>query len=114
MKLKQLVDALELEVKAGAKALDASVEGGYISDLLSDVIANSRKGDLWITLQVHQNIIAVATLKELAGIVIIGGKKPAEDTVSKAEEEKIPVMTSPLPAFEFGGRLYEMGVRGTR
>ena len=114
MELKQVVEALDLGVKAGAKALGVSVEGGYISDLLSDVIANSQKGDVWMTLQIHQNIIAVATLKELAGIVIIGGKEPAEETVNKAEEEGVPLLTSSLPAFEVAGRLYDMGIRGTR
>ena len=114
MKLNRIVESVGLAVNAVKDRLDVEVEGGYVSDLLSDVIANSQKGDLWITLQVHQNIVAVATLKELTGIVVIGGKEPAEDTLKKAEEEHVPILTSPLPAFEIIGRLYEMGVRGKR
>ena len=114
MNLKSVVETLGLEVRAGEDRLDKEVQGGYVSDLLSDVIANSRKGDLWITLQIHQNTVAVAVLKELAGIVIIGGKEPAAETLKKAEEESIVVLTSALPAFELAGRLYELGVRGIR
>lgn len=114
MKLKQIVDTLGLEVKAGEERMDREVGGGYVSDLLSDVIANSKGGDLWVTLQIHKNVVAVATLKELAGIVVIGGKQPAEETVEKAEEENLVILTSPLPAFELVGRLYELGVRGSR
>lgn len=114
MELKRIVESLGLTVNAGEDRLDGEVNGGYVSDLLSDVIAHSQKGDLWITLQVHQNIVAVAILKELAGIVVIGGKEPIEDTLKKAEEEHVPILTSSLPAFEIIGRLYEMGVRGTR
>lgn len=112
MKLKKVVDALNLDVKSGGNVLNRDVEGGYVSDLLSDVIANSQKGDLWLTLQIHKNIVAVATLKELAGIAVIGGKSPADETIQKAEEEGIVLLTSPLPAFELAGRLYELGVRG--
>ena len=112
MELHKIVESFGLEVKAGSGILHREVEGGYVSDLLSDVIANSMKGDLWLTLQVHKNIVAVATLKELAGIVIIGGKTPAEETVKKAEEEGIVLLASSLPAFELAGQLYKLGVCG--
>ncbi|MBM3710021.1 MAG: serine kinase, partial [Actinobacteria bacterium] len=76
------------------------------SDLLSDVIANAKKDSIWITLQIHQNIIGVAVLKELAGIIIVNGRKPEAETLKKAEQENIPVMVTELPAFEIIGKLY--------
>ncbi len=63
MKLKEIIDRLELKVAAAGENLDREVAGGYASDLLSDVMANSREGDIWVTLQAHPNIIAVASLK---------------------------------------------------
>jgi hypothetical protein len=112
IKLDEVVENLALEVKTKSGRLDREVTGGYVSDLLSDVIAKSRRGDLWITLQVHLNIVAVATLKDLAGIVIIGGKEPSKDTIEKAEKENVTILTSLLPAFELAGRLYMLGIRG--
>ena len=113
MKLADLVDKLGLEVKSARGSLGNEVAGGYASDLLSDVIANGREGDVWITLQIHLNIVAVATMKDLAGIILVNGRQPEEDTIQKAQAESIPVMVSRLPAFELVGRLYDLGIRGT-
>ncbi|MFQ6092916.1 MAG: DRTGG domain-containing protein [bacterium] len=114
MKLKEVVEELNLDVRSGEGSLDAEVAGGYVSDLLSDVIAHTRKGDLWITLQIHQNIVAVVTLKELAGIILINGKEPAEETVQKAEQEAVPILVSPLTAYEMVCQLHGMGISGKR
>jgi len=112
MTLKETVSNLGLEVKHGESLLGVEVSRGYMSDLLSDVIANSRAGDLWITLQIHPNIVAVAVMKEISGILIIGGRQPEEETLKKAEKEEVPILSSELPAFEVCGRLYSLGVRG--
>ena len=112
MKLVDLVDTLGLEIKSARGRLGNEVTGGYASDLLSDVIANSRKGDIWITLQIHVNIVAVASMKELSGVILINSRTPDEDTIQKAQTEGIPVMVSKLPAFELIGQLYNLGVRG--
>jgi predicted transcriptional regulator len=113
MKLADLVDRMDLEVRSARQGLGNEVTGGYMSDLLSDVLANSSDGNLWITLQRHQNIVAVASMKQLAGIVLVGGREPEEETVEKAEAENLPILVSQLPAFELAGRLYNLGVRGT-
>ncbi len=111
MTLGELVEALALEIRAGSDQMDRVVEGGYVSDPLSDVIAGAKEGDLWITLQLHQNIVAVAFLNNLAGIVIVGGREPEPETLEKAEEQGVPIMVSGLPAYEVVGRLYQMGIR---
>ena len=111
MTLGEVVKALDLEVRTGSNQMDRTVEGGYVSDLLSDVIAGAKEGDLWATLQIHQNIVAVAFLNNLAGIVIVGGREPESETLEKAEEQGVPIMVSELPAYEVAGRLYQMGIR---
>ena len=108
MKLNLIIKELGLEVKSGISGLDKEVSGGYASDLLSDVIANAIKDDIWITLQIHQNIVGVAALKELAGIIIVNGRKPEEETIKKAEKEGIPIIVTELRAFEIIGKLYGM------
>jgi hypothetical protein len=111
VKLADLVDTLSLEVRSARGSLGNEVTGGYASDLLSDVIAHSSAGDVWVTLQIHQNIVAVASMKDLAGIILVNGREPQEDTVQKAETENIPVVVTKLPAFELIGRLYNLGIR---
>ena len=108
MKLKEIIKTLNLQVLTAKDSLEKDVSGGYTGDLLSDVIANSREGNLWITLQIHQNIIAVAKLKDLAGIVIVNNRQPEEDTRKKAEEEKIPLLVTEDTAYRTSGKLYQL------
>ena len=110
IKLVDLVQALDLTVSAGSQELEKPVTGGYASDLLSDVIANSKEGDVWLTLQSHQNIVAVAFLNILAGIIIVNGRQPEEATIQKAQEQGVVVMCSAFPTYEVAGRLYQLGV----
>lgn len=111
MTLEEVVKALNLEVRAGESELERDVVGGYVSDLLSDVIAGAKEGDLWMTLQLHQNIVAVAFLNNLAGIVIVGGREPDPDTLEKAEEQGIPILVTSRRSYEVAGELYQMGVQ---
>lgn len=112
MNLKKIVEDLNMDVHTGEDNLDVDVTGGYSSDLLSDVIGNAQEGHIWITLQTHQNIVAVAVMKSLAGIILISGREPDEETKKKADEEDVPILTSDLSTFELIGQLYQMGVRG--
>jgi serine kinase of HPr protein (carbohydrate metabolism regulator) len=108
MKLREIAEKLQLQVLVGQDRLDTEVTGGYTSDLLSDVMANSKAGNLWITLQTHQNIIAVAKLKDLAGIIIINDRKPDEETLQKAKEETVPLLCTGEIAFRLSGKLFNL------
>jgi hypothetical protein len=111
MNLSDLVSSLGLRVFSRDIPLDRPVGGGYSGDLLSDVIAHGRKDDIWVTMQVHQNIVAVAVLKELAGIVLVNGREPAPETLEQAQKEGVPVLGTSLTAFELAGRLYGLGLK---
>ena len=108
MELETLVRELKLKVSCAEGNLKRQVKGGYVGDLLSDVMANSKEGDVWITRQVHQNIVAVASLKDIAGIILIQGSDPAHDTAAKANVEGIPILVTDLPAFEIVGQIYKL------
>lgn len=108
--LAHVVDAMNLKVICGKEKLNRQICGGYASDLLSDVMAHAKPHDVWITLQVHPNIVAVAVLKEIAGVIMVNAREPDTETMKKAEAEGIPLLTSTLPAYELIGRLYELGI----
>ena len=113
MKLTELIQKLNLDVRSARDSLQREVTGGYASDLLSDVLAHSKEGNIWITLQIHQNIVAVASMKDLAGIVLVNGREPEQETIEKAEAENIAIMVTEMSTFELVGRLYGLGVTGT-
>lgn len=108
MTLREITEKLQLRQLSAQEKMDTEVTSGYTSDLLSDVIANSKEGNLWITLQTHQNIIAVAKLKDLAGIVIVNDRSPDEETIKKSEEEKVPLLTTKDSAYIISGKLYQL------
>lgn len=108
MKLREIVEKLQLQVLMGQERLDTEVTGGYTSDLLSDVMANSKGKNLWITLQTHENIVAVAKLRDLAGIIIINNRKPDEQTLQRAKDEKVTLLASGETAFRITGKLYDL------
>jgi predicted transcriptional regulator len=111
VKLAEVIDELKLTVVfAGDLGQEAS--GGFASDLLSNVMARASAGQVWITLQGHQNIVAVAVLIELAAVIIAGGVQPDAETRDKAAAEGVTILTTTLPVFEIAGRLYQLGLRG--
>jgi len=107
-----IVKSLPLTVAAGHDGLAAEVTGGYVSDLLSNVMGFAAAGNVWVTMQGHQNIVAVASLAGLAAIVVAGGVVPEAETVDKAKSEGVVLLTTDLPAFAVVGQLYQNGVRG--
>jgi len=108
MKVSEIVEKLNLVVYSGEKGLNNEVKGGYTSDLLSDVMGNADNGYVWITLQTHKNIMAIASLKELAAIILIKGVKPEDDTVAQSNIENIPILGTDLSTFEISGRLFNI------
>lgn len=107
LKVSDVADKLSLDIKVSGD-LYKDVTGCYISDLLSDVMAHSKDGELWITLQTHPNIVAVAVIKGISGIIITNGRSPEPDTIKKAEDEHITILTTQKTTFEVAGLLYNL------
>jgi hypothetical protein len=102
----------KLGLKVLAEGREQEVTGGYVSDLLSDVIANAEEGCLWITVQRHLNIVAVAQLKKLAGIVLSRGSVPDGPVLERAAQEGLFVLNTPDDSFTIAGRLYTLLTAG--
>jgi predicted transcriptional regulator len=110
--VQELTNALPLQVISGQSSLSQEISGGFASDLLSNVMGQAHAGNVWVTMQGHQNIVAVASLTGLSAIIIAGGVEPDKDAIRKAVTEGIVILTTTLSAFEVIGRLYQLGIRG--
>ncbi len=108
MKVNDIVEKLGLKVFSGEKGLEKEITGGYVCDLLSDVMGHADQGNIWITLQTHKNVMAIASLKDLAAVVVVKGFEPEKDTIEKSNEEAIPILGTDLESFEFTGKIYEL------
>jgi serine kinase of HPr protein (carbohydrate metabolism regulator) len=106
MNLQELIQVLNLKVFTCKDNLNKDVEGAYVSDLLSDVLADAKPNQIWITLQTHKNIVAIAQLKGLSAVVLVKGLEPNENTIQKADEERIVLLGSDENTFDLVGKLY--------
>ncbi len=103
------VDCIKLDLKlfCGEEHLDREIKGGYVSDLLSDVMGFAQEGHVWMTLQTHKNVIAIASLKELACVILVKGFQPDPDMLEQAKDEEIPILGTPMETFDIAGRVYQ-------
>ena len=108
MKVRELVEKLNLKVLSGEKGLDRDIDGCYVSDLLSDVMGNAEMGNVWVTLQTHKNVMAIASLKELACVILVKGLTPSDDTVEQSNEEGIPFLSTDMQTYETVGKIYQL------
>jgi predicted transcriptional regulator len=110
MNVEQLAKRFNLNVLAGNEGLEREVAGGYCGDLLSDVMAHAPFGCVWLTVQGHANIVAVAILREMAAVVLVEGREPDVDALRKADQERLPLLQWRRSAYELAGEIYAAGI----
>jgi imidazolonepropionase-like amidohydrolase len=112
MTIQEIIDKLNLKLLTESKDFSSITPTcGYTSDLLSCVMAGAKHHGIWVTLQAHANIVAVAALLELSAIIITEGAMPNEETLAKANDEGVTLLSSEEPSFSIVGKLWEMGLR---
>ena len=107
--LSELIEEIdELQILEGRE--DVTVKNGYVSDLLSDVMRNAAEGSIWVTVQHHENVVAVALMADISAIVFSNGLKPDQDVIDRGREEEITLCSFPGTSYELVGKLYSMGI----
>ena len=115
MKLKSATKLPALLTCVEARALtdlaEVELSGCYISDLLSDVLANAQPGVLWVTIHVHRNVVSVASMKDITAVLFTCGRKPESDIIAEAAEKGIMLLSTPMTTYETAGKLWKAGLR---
>jgi len=111
--LDEIAQKLSLVNRTSIGIQGREVTGGYTGDLLSCVMAGAQENSIWITIQAHPNIVAVASLLGLSGVVVAEGIDIPQETIAKAEEHSVPLLSAQETSFTVSGRLFQMGVSGT-
>ena len=109
MNIAEVCKALELDVVYSGDGA-REVEGVIVGDLLSNILGESRENWIWVTIQVHLNVAAVAVLKELPMIILSSNRMPQEDMAEKCREENIALATTRLSSYEVCCRLCGLGI----
>lgn len=111
MNLQHIIDQLELTPLTPAHNFSAiEPTGGYASDMLSCAMAGAQPGNIWITLQAHINVIAVASLREVSAVIITENAQPDPDVIARAESQGVILLSTPEATYPIAGKLWEMGL----
>jgi predicted transcriptional regulator len=110
MDVRGLCQELGLNPVAGQEGMDREVDGAYAGDLLSFVMANAARGNVWVTIQAHANIVAVASLLEMACIIVAAGVEVDGDTLDRANGESIPILAARDDTYTLCCKLHDLGV----
>ena len=108
MTIQQLIDQLSFQLLTPQLKTDGCFHDAYTSDLLSAALAKVTENHVWVTVQVHQNILGVASIKQAAAIILTESLHPDKDLIDKAQEKGIVILLSPYTSFQTSGMLYNM------
>ena len=112
MKLSEVQKLLDARVLGGEEYLDRQIETCCGSDMMSDVLAFTKRNTLLCTGLTNMQVVRTADMTELSGVVFVRGKVPCEDIVDAAVEDMLPVLLTEHTLFEACGILYAAGIRG--
>lgn len=108
MTVKEMAEALSLTLIAGQGGADHEISGCYIGDLLSWVMGRAESGDVWLTVMGNVNAIAVATLKDVACIVLTDGASLDEEARSRADEQDVAVYSTQQSSYQIGVGVFRL------
>jgi len=110
--LNEVAEILDAEVIVGQDQMEMEVRTAFGADLMSDVLAFAKPGSMLLTGLTNSQVVRTADILDIAAIILVRGKKPADETTQMAEELGIPILSTRFILFETVGRLYESGIRG--
>ena len=111
MNLQTIIEKLQLNILTEPRDFSSiTPKGGYTSDLLSCVMAGAKNGNIWVTLQAHMNIVAVAAMLDVSAVIITENAQPDEATITKANEQGVILLSTPQASYEVCGALWDLNL----
>lgn len=110
MNLNELVSLVNGKILTQSIDLGREVKGCCGADLMSDVLASIQPNAVLLTGLCNPQVVRTAQMADVTAIVLVRGKNPPAETIKLADEENIPLISSPFGMFELCGRLYQTGL----
>ena len=87
---------------------DRLITGGFATDLLSHGIGNAASGDAWLTVLSNPNIIAPASIADVACIIVCDSTPVTDALKAKCEAMGISLLSTDLPITDMSVFLYKL------
>lgn len=112
MLLKEIKNILKCQSLTSEKLLDKEINYCFGADLMSDVLRYARTGSLLLTGITNNQVIQVAEIMDLSGVIFVRGKQPEQNMIEQADKRNLPLLTTDHLMFDACGLLYTNGLRG--
>jgi predicted transcriptional regulator len=110
MQLQELIEKMGL--KPLTQIEDREVTGVFITDMLSDVMASSKAGNVWLTVQTDKNVVSAANLVDIAAVVVTHGKTVPDGTIQTANRFHVNILGTDLATFDLAKKMILTGLGG--
>jgi len=110
MILQDLIRTIDGTLVTNPTDLNREIKGGFAADLMSDVLASIQPEAVLMTGLCNPQIVRTAQMADIAAIVLVRGKRPQAETIQLANEENVPLVSTPYGMFEVCSRLHDAGL----
>jgi len=110
MNLHDLIGIIDGTLITKSAGLDREIKGGFGADLMSDVLASIQPEAVLLTGLCNPQVVRTAQMADVSAIVLVRGKQPPIETISLANQESVPLISTPYGMFEVCGRLHDAGL----
>jgi predicted transcriptional regulator len=110
MQIQDLIRVIHGSLITRPVNLSKEIKGGFGADLMSDVLASIQPEAVLLTGLCNPQVVRTAQMADVAAIVLVRGKQPPAETVDLANQESIPLISTPFGMFEVCARLHDAGL----
>lgn len=110
MKIKEILEISEGKLLTSKSDLDVEAKGAFAADLMSDVLASIQPDAVLLTGLCNPQVVRTALIADVKAVIFVRGKDPVVETIELADQENIPLISSPFGLYELSGRLFQAGL----
>lgn len=110
MNVNELIEIVNGKLLNENADLTRSIQGCFAADLMSDVLASVQPEAVLISGLCNPQVIRTAQMADVSAILLVRGKTPPAETIALANQERIPLITTPLGMYQACGQLFASGL----
>ena len=107
MTVQELIDTQLFQLKNAGDDLERDITVPFCCDLLSVAMGQAPSGSAWVTVMSNLNTLAVASLADVACVILAEDAQPDENFLTKASVQGITVLATKLPVFDAALAVYQ-------
>lgn len=113
MEILNLIDGL-IHTHSTKSDLNREYQKAFACDLMSDCLAYVNDNCILITGLTNLQALRTVEMLDIDCIIFVRGKKPSEEMISFADQNRIHLLSTTLTMYETSGVLYKAGLESLK